>query len=172
MTEAITPWLSAGLSAVQASSTAKKSRCTWARKTFSSNEGSCSWMAAMPASLPSTPSESMLGAQDPGITCPYHSRLGRCEGPPSEVRYPSLALASPWASQSVMSLRRSTSPIVNATGSAAPFFPLARAEDLRDLAGSVIAHEQATVGCDRDRQRMGEPVGKITDPPVLARTRA
>src|SRR5205823_12878651 len=67
--DAMTPWLRAGLRAVHASRTAKKSRWTCARNTFSSKAGSCAWTAATPESLPSTPSLSMLGAHDPGITC-------------------------------------------------------------------------------------------------------
>src|SRR5260370_17028923 len=102
-------------------------------------------MAAIPASLPSTPSESMFGAHDPGITCPNHSRLGRCIGPFSDVRKPWLALASPWASQSVISLKRSTRPILNATGPAARFFPLARAQDLVDLPSPVLSPQQSSL---------------------------
>src|SRR5207253_8209550 len=83
-----------GLRAVHASRTAKNSRWTCARNTFSSKAGSCAWTAATPESLPSTPSLSMLGSHDPGITCPYHRRLGRCSGPSADVREPWLAAAS------------------------------------------------------------------------------
>src|ERR1700730_16930403 len=128
-------------------------------------------MAAIPASLPSTPSASMLGAHEPGITCPYHSRLGRCIGPRSDVREPWLALASPWASPSVKSLKRSTRPIVIATASAAPFFPLAGPKDLDDLPGAVVADQQTPIRRDGNGQRMREPGGKIADLAMLARPR-
>src|SRR6266699_4862770 len=47
----------------------------------------------------------------------------------------------------------------------------ARAEELRDLSGAVIAHQQATIGRLRDSQRMREPGCEIGDLPVLARIR-
>src|SRR5881398_2522750 len=65
ISDAMTPWLRAGLSAVHASRTAKKSRWTCARNTFSSKAGSCAWTVATPESLPSTPSLSVLGAHGP-----------------------------------------------------------------------------------------------------------
>src|SRR6202158_3432850 len=104
-------------------------------------------MAAIPASLPSTPSASMLGAHDPDITCPYHSRLGRCRGPLSDVGGPGLPPASPGASQSVMSLNRSTRPMGMRRAHGLRSFS-AGAEDLRDLPGAVIAHQPAAVGRD------------------------
>src|SRR5438132_9508259 len=187
ISDAMTPWLRAGLSAVHASRTAKNNRWTCARNTFSSKAGSCAWTAATPESLPSTPSLSMLGAHDPGITCPYHRRLGRCSGPSADARSSWLAAASPSASQSVRCLSRSTSPIVSATGftlsacgASGISVPrlrgraggaLARAEELRDLSGAVIAYQQATIGRLGDSQRMREPGCEIGDLPVLARIR-
>src|SRR6266568_4104436 len=178
ISDAMTPWLRAGLSAVHASRTAKNNRWTCARNTFSSKAGSCAWTAAMPESLPSTPSLSMLGAHDPGITCPYHRRLGRCSGLSADARSSWLAAASPSASQSVRSLSRSTSLIVSATdftrsacGGKWRVGASARAEELRDLSGAVIAHQQATIGRLGDSQRMREPGCEIGDLPVLARSR-
>src|ERR1700694_5511249 len=107
-------------------------------------------MAAIPASLPSTPSASMLGAHDPDITCPYHSRLGRCRGALFDVRYPWLPPASPGPSQSVMSLNRSTRPMGMRRAHGLRSFS-AGAEDLSDLPGAVIAPPQADIGRGRDR---------------------
>src|SRR6266571_7437354 len=47
----------------------------------------------------------------------------------------------------------------------------ARAEELRDLSGAVIAYQQATIGRLGDSQGMREPGCEIGDLPVLARTR-